>query len=227
MKRLALYMQDFAILLSEEPADVHFLKLDTGSTDIVAITRDETKTSERLFLAKRGTGDREAIRAHSRINRKIREDRTTGSVKAPTGVEIIRWAPLEREEPIRLLGQQGSLDGIPIAIGGKNDPVPVHLEAPDKTLYICHAKREVAREIGKHLFETEIRAFGSGTWARSNEGNWYLERFTITNFEPLNNQSLTSVVAKLRSIPGSQWASLSDPWAELEALRKGSDEDKE
>lgn len=227
MRRLALYMQDFAVLLSEEPQDVHFLKLEPGSTNIVSVVPDEAKTNERLFQAKRGEGDREAIRANNRISRRIREDRTTGSVKAPTGLEIIRWAPLEREEPIRLLGQQGSLDGIPITIGGKNDLVSVHLEAPDKTLYICHAKRELARGIGKCLFETEIRAFGSGTWVRSNDGNWNLERFTITNFETLNNQPLSSVVAKLRSITGSQWASLPDPWTELEAIRKGSDKDEE
>jgi len=119
--------------------------------------------------------------------------------------------------------QEGTLDGIVIMVGGKSDPVPVHIEQ-GSAVYNCHAKRDVAIALGRHLFQSELRVRGKGRWTREAEGTWTLNRFTIQNFKVLDDEPLSAVVAKLREIPGSGWREVADPWSELMGMRKHDDE---
>ena len=48
-----------------------------------------------------------------------------------------------------------------------------------------------------------------------------LDRFTITDFEVLDDAPLSAVVARLRKIPGSEWNEIDDPWGELDRIRNG------
>lgn len=45
--------------------------------------------------------------------------------------------------------------------------------------------------------------------------------FKIDTFELLDGASLAETVARLRAVPGNEWASLPDPWAALRDLREG------
>jgi hypothetical protein len=224
MERLAEYMHEVAALFGEEKS-VHFARLEEGSINLVSIVEHEAvpKVEDRVAKAKRGEGPREARDAIRTINRKLKEDNGTGVLLEQTGAQIISFPGREEAQPISFgaFNQQSSLDGVVIVIGGKGDPVPVHIESSESVIYLCLASRALAKELAKHIFGTELRVNGTGRWLRNDAGEWQLERFLIGNFEVLNEQPLTSVVADLRAIPGSEWTSFKDPWAELDEIRNG------
>jgi len=224
MARLAQYMGDLAAILGE-PDRVHFIRVEAGSVALVHVIEDEAipKVEERIKAARHNEGPREPREAIRIINRHLKEDNGSAVLAESGGTEILRFPGREEEEEVSFgaFSQQDTLDGVVISIGGKNDPVPVHLEAvgtPEST-YNCYARRSLAKELAKFLFGNELRVYGLARWLRSVDGDWDLRSFQIESFEPLNAQSLGSLVAKLRAIPGNEWNTLDDPRAELDQLR--------
>lgn len=223
MVRLAEYMLEIASVLGEEE-HVHFVRLLTGSTVLVQKIENEAvpKVEERLSSVRRGDAPPTVIQSIRNINRKLREDNGTGVLTR--GRATILKFPDQPEKPINFgaFQQEGSLDGVIIEVGGRGDPVPVHLQLLDQSaVHLCDADRILAKQLAKYLFDTEIRVHGNGRWVRDEEGNWSLERFRIRHFEELNDSPLTSVVANLRTITGSEWSTLKDPWEALNEIRHG------
>jgi hypothetical protein len=114
--------------------------------------------------------------------------------------------------------QDGTLDGLLIAIGGKDETVPLRLQN-DETIYTnCDTTRTSARDLAKHLFEP-IRIYGTGRWTREEDGTWTLIRFRVRRFDILGNNSLRDTVTNLRAVKGAQWQAMGNPLAELAAIR--------
>jgi len=227
MVRLAQYLADLSDLMGEQKL-VHFLRLEKGSLAVVHFVDDEAvpKVEQRVNETKRGEGPREALDAVKNINRRLREDKASGVLQENSGTEIIRFPGYKEPElSFGTFPQQGSIDGQVIVIGGKGDPVPVHLQSED-TVHLCDVGRSLARELARYLFGDQVRAHGTGRWYRDEQGTWHLERFRVTSFEVLNEQSLSSAVTSLRAIPGNKWGDTSDPWAELERIRHGPSQRK-
>jgi hypothetical protein len=226
MARIAEYMRDLAVLLGE-PEYVHFVKLQKGSTALVHRVNREAvpKVEERTAAVRDGHAPRDAMQAKENINRRLRDDNTSGALIRGTRATIIRFPGREEvEEDRTTFSEEGSIDGIPIVVGGEGDPCPVHLRSSDNTLtYLCDVDRNQAKKLATYLFDTEIRAHGIGRWVRDERGSWSLDRFRIKSFDPLSDLPLSAVVATLRTIPGSQWPSVEDPWAELDRIRHGPD----
>lgn len=229
MIRLSQYIADLATLFGE-PNSVHFLRVDPGSAALVHAVDDDavTKIDERLIAAVRGEGPAEPIRAFHRVNSKLREDNGVGILLESTGAEIIKFPGRTEINPIAFsaFNQQSTIDGIVILVGGRADPVPVHIQSVEDGNQIrnCYAARSLAKVLAGYIFGPELRISGTGRWLRDTQGNWSLERFTIASFEVLSEQSLSAVVASLRSIKGSGWESLKDPWSELDSIRNGLSE---
>jgi hypothetical protein len=227
MVRLAQYINDLATLFGE-PDSVHFLRVDPGSAALVHAVEDEavTKIDERLSSAVRGEGAAEQIGAFHRINNRLREDNGIGVLVESSGAEIIKFPGRTEVQPITFsaFNQQGSIDGTVILVGGRTDPVPVHIQSVEEASQVrnCYAARNLAKVLGGYIFGPEVRVSGTGRWLRDSEGHWSLERFTITSFEVLSEQTLGDVVARLREVKGSTWESLKDPWAGLDTIRNGS-----
>ncbi len=118
------------------------------------------------------------------------------------------------------LSERGTLDGVLVRVGGKDDTVPVHLLDGDK-VHICNANREVARRLAPHLFGAILRVHGEGRWERDQDGNWNLLRFDIRDFEPLEDVPLGEAVRRLRAVKGSRWQRISESARELHLLRGG------
>jgi len=224
MARLAEYMTELSALLGEE-ASVHFVRLAKGSTVLVHRIDEEAepKVMDRVHKARQGEGAPEAIAAIKNINRKLREDNGSAVWSRGAKAEIIRFPGKAAEQPVvfAAINQEGSLDGVPILVGGIKEWVPVHLQAGDTIYSTCVATRDVAKQLANYLFEGSVRVYGTGHWYRDEMGAWVLDKFRIRHFEPLNDDPLTTVVAGLRAIPGNEWNDISDPWAELEAIRHG------
>lgn len=222
MARLAEYMADLAMLLGEK-SSVHFVRLRSGSTELIhRIDREAVqKVDERLRLVKTGSGPSEAQRAASEIDRKMAEDNASGALIEKSGAEIIPFLGVKRliEPEFGPFNEPGALDGIVIRVGGQQKKVPVHLQTRVGFETNCHATRDVARELAKHIFGPELRCSGVGRWYRDRTGNWEMRDFTISDFSVLDNRPLPEIVAELQKVEGSGWRKVSDPWAELADLR--------
>src|SRR5277367_1289704 len=134
MHRLAEYMADIAVILGEQE-NVHFVALEDGSVGLVSNIEDRAveKARERAESTRRGHGPPEAISAARNINRRLTQDRGTGTlVEGPkeSPKELIRFLG-EQPPSIKAFSEQGSLDGIVVLVGGKSNPVSVHLESID------------------------------------------------------------------------------------------------
>lgn len=64
------------------------------------------------------------------------------------------------------------------------------------------ATEALALRLRHHLFGETLRFRGSGSWLRHQNGEWELRSFRITDFENLSDESLGTVVGKLRRIGG-------------------------
>ena len=203
MNRLAEYMSDIAIILGERK-NVHFVSLKGGSValNIIVDHEAEPKVRNRIRLTKSDDGPPEARNAIRDINRRLAEDDASGVLLDPDEKRIIPFPGKKRfaQPAIGPIRQPGSLDGIPIVVGGRKDPVPVHLEGFGKEIYICMARRGIAQEIAKYMFETPIRVDGTGSWLRHPDGEWEMRSFTIHDFQEVEEVSLNETVQRLRAI---------------------------
>lgn len=222
--RLAEYLADLAILFGEDKS-VHLIEVEKGSTVLVNLVdwEAEPKVRENLDAVVRKDAPPERMRAAANIDEKLRKDNAIGGVIDPEGSNVIAFPGRERVEPLTYgpFNQPGVIIGIPILVGGKNDPVPVHLEGKDGT-YDCWARRGIAKEIAPHLFTNVIRAEGRGRWVRRPAGEWEMVKFTIEHFKPLVDVSLREAIQKLRDIP-AEWKDKEDPLGELIDIRHGTD----
>lgn len=155
------------------------------------------------------------------LNTRLAKDDATGRLSDDGGAEVIYFPGRERQPP-RTFGpfkQLCSFDGMLIRVGGKDDTVPVHLQAGHQT-HICNADREMARRMAPHLFQGTLRVWGDGRWERESSGRWRLIRFNISEFRLLDDAPISEVVERLRDVEGSGWGQFEDPLAEIVRLRR-------
>ena len=174
----------------------------------------------RISEAQQGIGPVDAIRGYSNLQNMLYEDKTSGRIKEE------RRKILEFPKPTAVqygpVTEEGTLEGVLIKIGGRDETIPVHLQDGDR-FYKCTATRAKAKELAPFLFGEPIRVFGKGKWNRTQAGKWELVEFKISAHEKLNDDELQIVLERLRNIPGSGWDKINDPLAELERIRKGTD----
>lgn len=230
MARLAEYLADLANLYGFKNA-VHFLRVDEGSAAPVALVEEEeeVRVLDRVHRAPTGSGDPTAHRAFEALNRKLMDDNATGYVADFKNAKVIVFPGRETSLP-KVYGpfsEQGFVDGEIVRVGGKDDTIPVWLRRADGRMFYCETtNRAAAEELAKLLFRT-IRAFGTGTWLRTENEEWELQKFLIKTWEgPLYLESLSDVVSQLRAIPGG-WKDIEDPFEELDRLRHGEDKPKQ
>lgn len=224
MARLAEYMAALAALLGHEKS-VHFVRLDTGSVELVhrVDPEDRPKVDARLDALRRDDGTPDAIKAYRHLDGMLAADDAVGTLSADHAAVIIQFPGRTRPKPVDFgtFSQVGSFDGVPVKVGGLDELVPIHLQetGPAARVHHCHASREIARRIAAHLFDTPIRVHGTGRWRRADTGEWSLVRFVISDFEVLDDAPLEAVVARLRAVPGSGWRDVEHPLAVLRDLR--------
>lgn len=226
MSRLAEYMADLAAILGDLDR-VHFVRMASGSAVLVHEIEDDAlpRVRDRVQSVRRGQGPADAMKAFDQANKRLKQDNAVGTLSEAGDAEIIRFPGRDMPEPVTFgaFNQEGTLDGKVILVGGRSDPVPVHIQQ-GRTIYNCQAKRDIASALGRHLFQSELRVRGEGRWSREADGTWTLLRFTIHSFEILEDEPLSAVVGRLREISGSGWVDRDDPWSEIMDLRRQDDE---
>jgi hypothetical protein len=221
MVRLAEYMADLATLLGEHKS-VHFVRLAKGSTRLVHAVEYEAepKVRERVNSVRNQDGPIEAQRAARNIDHRLAQDNASGVLVDPTAAKVMEFPGKKRvtQPEYGPFNQPGTVDGVPIRVGGETDPVPVHLEEPGYEPHICYASRVIAQEIAPYIFSTVIRAEGIGRWHRDGDGKWIRDRFTIHSFKKLKELPLSEAIARLRAIP-SKLHRIEDPLDAVARLR--------
>jgi hypothetical protein len=225
MARLAEYMADMASLLGNQER-VHFKTIEAGSTILVQQVEYEAapKVRARIAGVRNRTAPEDAITAYQRLNKKMQEDNAAGFVETDentgTRAKVIEFPGRHRSDTDRFepIFQKGSIDGLLIRVGGKDETVPVYLEEQD-TIHRCTSNRTIAKRLAPLLFEV-IRVHGTGKWNRDDFGNWVMESFRVNDFEKLDPSSLKDTVSRLRNIK-SNLQTIDDPIGELKKLRNG------
>lgn len=228
MARLAEYMADLASLFGHKD-HVHFDRVAPGSAVLVQHVDDDhrDRVRERLDAAGvDGTVPTDVADAVEPLNARLAKDNATGRLSDRSGAEVICFPGRDRPSP-RTFGpfkELCSFEGMLIRVGGRDETVPVHLQAGDK-IHICNADRDMARRLAPYLYQGTIRVWGDGRWEREPNGHWRLIRFDIGRFELLDDSPIGEIVAKLRKVEGSGWRQFEDPLAELMRLRREPEED--
>jgi len=222
MKRLAEYISDIAVLFGEEP-NVHLIAIEGSSTCPVFLVdwQAEPKVLDRIQKALNREGPEDAIHAIDNTNSRLKRDNRSATLLNPADKPVIEFPGAKRPRVIEWpsINQAAELYGIPIMVGGRSDPVPVHL-LDGETEWLCSADRTKAIGIAQHLFTATLRVSGRGRWRKIETGEWTLERFLIDSYEPIRLASLDDTIRELRSIK-AKWKELEDPLAEVEAIRTG------
>lgn len=220
--RLGQYLTELGVLLGER-ANVHFDRLEDGSAVPVAMVDAEAapKVLQRAHAVRCGEGPADARRAKDKIERLLVEDNAqTADLNQTGGARILQFKGREGiQEAYGPVRQYGELTGTVIMVGGKNDPVSVHLEDGDRTHH-CEAKRDLAKRLAAHLFASPVRAVGYGRWSRTDEGVWQMDDFKVAEFSVLDATPLSGIIRDLRSVR-SEWLSSDDPLGRLADSRKG------
>jgi hypothetical protein len=223
MARLAEYLSDLATMFGS-PNSVHLLKVDKGSTIPVVLVdfEAEPKVRDRIKAIKHEEAPDDALAAARSIDRRLLQDNAKAELRDPVGAKVFHFPG--RENAVRQefgpVNQTGSFQGIPIKIGGENDPVPLHLE-DGKEKHIVLVRRSLAKDIAKHLFSSVLRVDGVGRWVRHRDGEWEMLYFNAASYTVIEDSTLAQDIAALRKLPG-EWKAMDDPIAELERVRHGS-----
>ncbi|HEV3038418.1 MAG TPA: hypothetical protein VHA33_11635 [Candidatus Angelobacter sp.] len=222
MARLAEYLRDLATMLGQEKS-VHLIKIEDGSTvPVVRVEWEaEPKVRERIRAVKMKEAPAEAQDAEKNINRRLMQDNGKAKLVDPVGTNIIRFPGRERATQLEYgpISQAGIFQGVPIKVGGENDPVPVHLE-DGKEKYIVHARRTLAKEIAQYLFSAIVRVEGTGRWIRHGDGDWEMLIFHASSYHLIEDGDIRKNIGELQQVPGD-WKKMHDPIAALQQIRRG------
>ena len=223
MARLVQYLQDLSTLLGHK-ASVHLIGVEGGSTrpQILIDAPDVPKIRERVNAVRASAAPEDAMRAYRAIDDRLARDNAKGVLVSHTdrGAKIIEFPGRDRMQAIRPFSQPGTLDGVVMAVGGRDNPPTVHLQDETRT-YVCHAARALIKRIAPYIYETPIRVNGLGRWERNLSGEWILVRFMIHDFTPLKDTPLQALVTAIRSEKLSRWGESENPLEELHKLRHG------
>ena len=229
MSRLSEYMSDFAGLLGEK-GSVHFDHLETGSTVLAAAVDREAipKVCARISMVNSGDAPDDLQKYFEAIDRKLFYDNATGALRVypdddEQGAEIIMFPGCDRPKPIDygVISERGSLDGIPMSIGGKDKTKHIRLNDGDREYTGIDCSVEIAARIAddKCLFRKVIRLHGVGNWYRTSEGEWELKKFKVDDYEVLDDTPLAETLNQLRAVNGSGWSEEEHAAEYLQRLR--------
>lgn len=217
--RLMEYVQQVTILLGE-PSEVHLLNIERASTQpVFGVSRTASvRVRGRISEVRAGGGSERRRAAFLRVQRMVEEDGDGPAIlKAPEGVTILMFEPKEMPKAaLHGIRQASTVQGTLIRVGGSSESSKVLLEDNSgNTIAGCYANRALAKQLASHLFES-VRLSGVGSWMRSGDGVWSLERMQVQSFLPLEDRPLAAVLRDLQAIP-VEWPT--DTLERLQQLR--------
>ena len=225
-ERLGAYLVELAKLYGEA-SSVQFHRLRKGSAILVSRVLDTAapKVERRLASIRTGEAPKDAVEAYRRLDDMLAEDNAIATLRPGKGCEVIAFPGRTRPQPIEYgpIREEGFIEGEIVRIGGRDKSVHITLQSGDDVYTNIETNRDTARELGKLLYGPVVRFWGTGTWRRSGEGEWALERFVVARFEEIAERDFAAALPDLRAVHGSEWNLVDDPVAALLASRQGEE----
>jgi hypothetical protein len=217
MARLAEYVRDLASLLGQEE-HVHLIEIRESSTVLVPIVDDIAfqKVQKQVLGIRNGSAPQKAMRAYEVIDERLAEDGATAVLRAPYGTLVQFPGKLKPvAEDLGPVVEAGTLDGEIIQIGGRDETISVYLRDKNE-ISICTTTRDKGRSLARLIFQ-QVRVHGQAEWIRAND-HWKRVRFVIDSWDELPEESLESVIQRLRDVPTPNIDNI-DPFAILTELK--------
>lgn len=204
MGRLAEYLAVLTKLLGS--ADhTHFVKIEDGSAKLVHKVDpvDALRVEGRLRELAAGNGPQDALAARDKLDDLLANDNAVGELNKADGAVVIPFPGRTRPKVLTFpaFRQDGSIEGQVVSVGGRDSTAHAILQDGDVTFSGLSMKRDLARELARHLYGQKVRLTGSGRWERHSDGSWKLLEFRVDRFELLDERPLADVLEELREIP--------------------------
>lgn len=221
MVRLAEYLSQLAGLLGHTDS-VHFVRVEGGCVKLVHEVEYESipKVRVRLRAVTDLNGVEDAKKHFARLNDMLREDNGVATL-IRNADNVLRFPGKEIPYPKKIgpITEIGTIEGMLIRIGGRDATVPAALADSQGTVNTCNVTRDMAREMARHLFGAPLRITGSGRWERQEDGTWKLLAFKAFEFNVLEDDVLSDVIARLQSVTAKAKNTPEEPIALLTQLR--------
>jgi len=225
LERMAQYLVEFSKLLGES-SQVHFDRVRDGSA-ILTVNVDEPvriRVADRLHQSQSESGTAALRNALSAIEHLLYEDNSTGSVISTGSSEetaiIIEFPTIDRDRSSKIgpIWQDGHIEGYLTRLEGVDATKHASLVSADTNYGRIETNASLAQSIKPYLFEKIIiRLSGRGQWYRENDV-WFLKKFQASDFEVLDDSSLSDVIIQLRNLDHG-WNDIDDPAEELRRIR--------
>lgn len=201
LDRLIEYLQQIADVVGVA-GDMHLIRIERSSTKPVfkMPVPMAVRARERAVAVRSGGGTSAQRFAFNRIRQMVEKDGgEPACLKDRTGV-ILDFPPaIDGIGPILGVRQASTFDGSLLRVGGVGDHTPVLMQDLEgEVVSGFSAPKDLAKAMAKLLFEP-IRVTGIGNWERSAAGQWKLTKMLIQTYEPLSDEPLNAVFAKLRA----------------------------
>lgn len=178
----------------------------------------------RLTAIGTDTARDDAAKAFNRINTMLAQDNAKGALSRYTGnqrvgTKILHFAGVEREVDYGVIKQLGDIEGMPVAILGRDNSKHIQLRDGDQVLARISLSEDLAIKImdAQCVFRKYIRLTGEGDWLREG-GEWKLSKFRAYHFSILDKPLLVDSVASARGT--NEKMTVDDP---LKLLQQPSD----
>lgn len=207
MARLAEYLTALADLIGSR-SSTHLLRIESGSARLVhSVAFEEVpKVQKRIHDVALAAGPKDAQRGFSVLDELLANDNAIGQLIDPDGEIVIPFPGRNRPRPLSFSGfrQDGTIEGVVVNIGGKDQTAHAILQDSGITYSGCTLSRDLARQLARYLYGSKIRLHGNGRWDRSADGVWKLSEFRVADFEALDESTLSTVLDDLRVIAGDE-----------------------
>ena len=204
--RLLQYLQHIGDVIGV-PHEMHLVRIEESSTKPVFKLPIPVANlaRERVAAVRAGGGTATQRRALDQIRQMVRRDagRDGKSAHLNDRTGVILDIPPAPEEMGVITGvrQVGSFDGALTKVGGVGEFIPIQMQSLSGD--VCsgfHAPKSLAKAMAQLLFEP-IRVTGIGSWERTTAGEWKLSKMLVQTYEPLEDESLSGFLQKLRAAP--------------------------
>lgn len=204
LDRLLEYLSQLSIVLGN-PGDLHLVAIERSSTRPVLAMRHDVAVKARHHAREVAEGGGSARRreAFYKIRHMVAEDGgQPATLREPKGAVILKFPSVDigQDQVIHSVRQPTSIEGTLVRVGGISENAQILIqELNGNVIAGCTASRSVTQQMA-HLIYHSIRVSGIGTWHRTEEGKWAITRLHVQTFDPLDDDELEDVVAKLRAV---------------------------
>lgn len=183
-------------------SELRFRNVTVGSASLhVAVPLSQAYVTQmRIQEAKHGIGDRDAVGAYHNLKSAFEKDsRVSATLYDPKRMAVLVFKASPQVAGIQgtvTLNESVRVRGQVVRLGGQGTLASIHLEDIDGFVYIGELKRDLAREVAKHLYGSPVELHGHGRWERDTE-HWKLKSFRVESFVTLDEVDVKTTLLKM------------------------------